>query len=136
VLDEKGLRRPEFDERSSVRIRLADGQEWAFPKPWLEIHASFVGGRATETCPILTCGPELDALIEAMAGCRDNAALLMGAASLGASILSANYNLSDRDLDQLFAFRAGDPSSSEWVKAVMDVATGETGSRSFRDGNG
>ena len=60
MLDEKGLRRPEFDERSSVRIRLADGQEWAFPKPWLEIHASFVGGRATETCPILSSGSKHD----------------------------------------------------------------------------
>jgi hypothetical protein len=136
VLDEKGLRRPECDERTSVAVRLADGNDWLLPKPFVEIHASFRGGKAEATFPVLTYGPELDALIEAVGECRDNAAILCGAATLGAYLVTRNYDLDDSQLDMLFAFRPGDPGSWDWINAVMDVATGVGGSRSFRGGNG
>jgi hypothetical protein len=136
VLDERGLLRPECDERNSVPVRLADGNDWLLPKPWVEIHASFRGGKAEATFPILTHGPELDALVEAVGECQDNAAILCGAATLGAYLIRRNYDLDDSQLDQLFAFRPGDADSWGWISAVMDVATGTGGSRSFRDGNG
>ncbi len=106
-------------------IRLADGQEWAFPKPFLQIHASFDGGKARATWPVLTYGPALDALIEAMGECDDNADLLVAGASLGAFLLRQNYSLEDRELDMLFAFQPGVPESWDWVNAVIDVATGQ-----------
>ncbi|SRR5579875_3848719 len=133
--DERTKRRPEFDERNSVWITLADGARWAFPKPWLEVHASFRDGRAVSTEPVLTYGPHLDALITAIDECRDNAALLIGAASLGAFLLRHNYDLSDEDLDRLFAVRVDDPSSWDWAKSVIDVATGAGGCRSFLGGS-
>jgi hypothetical protein len=106
-----------------------------FPKPWLEVRASFRQGRAVSTYPVLTYGPELDELADAVGGCRDNAALIIGAASLGALLLRRNYDLSDDDLDRLFAVRVGDPSSWGWAQAVIEVATGSGGSRSFRGGS-
>ena len=127
MLNEKVKRRETFDERNSVPIMLADGQKWAFPKPWLEIRASFKGGKPQTTYPVLTYGPELDVLVKAIGECRDNAALLCGTASLGAYLVSQNYDLSDEDLDQLFAFRLGDSASWDWARAVMDVATGRSG---------
>jgi hypothetical protein len=136
MIDETVKRRPDFDERHSTWITLADGSPWAFPKPWLEFHATFAGGRAVAGRTVLTYGPELEELIDAIEGCRDNAALLVGAASLGAYLLRRNYDLGDRDLDRLFAVRAGDPSSWGWAREVIGVATGTTGSRSFRDGSG
>jgi hypothetical protein len=136
VLDEVGLRRPEFNERHSVRITLADAQAWAFPKPFYEVHAAFVGGKVQGTYPVLTYGPEIDDLVKAIGECKDDTAILSGAASLGAYLLTRNYDLDDSQLDQLFAFRPADPSSWDWIKAVMDVATGESGDRSFRGGNG
>jgi hypothetical protein len=135
MIDERAKRRPEFEERNSVWIALADGSRWAFPKPWLEVHASFREGRAVSSHPVLTYGPQLDELIAAIGECRDNAALLIGAASLGAFLLRHNYDLSDEDLDRLFAVRVGDPSSWDWARAVIDVATGAGGSRSFRGGS-
>jgi hypothetical protein len=134
MIDERAKRKPAFDERDSVWITLADGARWAFPKPWLEVHASFRDGRAVSSDPVLTYGPQLDELVNALGACRDNAALLIGAASLGAFLLRPNYDLSDEDLDRLFAVRVGDPSSWDWAKAVIDVATGAGGSRSFRGG--
>ncbi len=133
--DERAKRNPEFDEQNSTWITLADGGQWAFPKPWLEIRATFRGGRAAASYPVLTYGPELEGLVNAIDECRDNTALLVGAASLGAYLLRRNYDLSDDDLDRLFAIRIGDPSSWEWAKAVIGVATGTSGSRSFRGGS-
>jgi hypothetical protein len=135
MFDERAKRNPKFDERNSTWITLADGGRWAFPKPWLEIHASFRGGRAVASHPVLTYGPELEDLVNAIDQCRDDAALLVGAASLGAYLLLRNYDLSDDDLDRLFAVRVGDPSSWEWAKAVIGLATGTSGSRSFLAGS-
>lgn len=136
MLDETARRRPDFDAHHATWITLADGTPWAFPKPWLEIHATFQGGRAVGSRPMLTYGPELEELIEAIEGCRDNEALLVGAATLGAYLIRRNYDLDDRDLDRLFAVRAKDPSSWQWARELIDVATGTAGSRSFRDGSG
>ena len=83
MFDERAKRNPEFDERNSTWITLADGGRWAFPKPWLEIHATFRDGRAVASYPVLTYGPDLEELVHAIDQCRDNAALLVGAASLG-----------------------------------------------------
>jgi hypothetical protein len=136
VLDEVALRKADvFDEVNSIRIALADSQSWAFPKPWLQIHAAFRGGRAQAAYPVLTYGPEIDELIAAIGEATDAAAQLVGAASLGAYLLTRQYDLTDEQLDQLFAFRPGDDSSYDWVKQVMDVATGESGRRSFPGGS-
>jgi hypothetical protein len=135
MFNERAKRKPEFDERLSAWITLADGGRWAFPKPWLEVHATFRDGRAVSSYPLLTYGPELDELVNAIDECQDNAALLLGAASLGAYLLRRNYELSDEDLDGLFVFRLGDPSSWDWAKQVIEVATGTGGSRSFHVGS-
>ncbi|SRR5579883_2461142 len=134
MLNEITKRRPECDPANSVPIRMADGQEWLFPKPWLQIHASFRGGKAERHYPVVTAGPELDELVAAISRCEDNAALLSGAATLGAHLLCRNYDLDDRELDLLFAFRPSDPDSWEWAREVIGVATGQSGARSFRDG--
>jgi hypothetical protein len=133
-LDERAKRRESFDDRNSQWVALADGQTWAFPKPWLEVHAAFRDGKVVSHFPVLTYGPELDALVKAIGECQDNTALLSGAASLGAYLLAQNYDLSDEDLDQLFAFRVGDLSSWDWARAVIDVATGQSGPKVSSDG--
>lgn len=136
MIDERTRRKPGFDERDAVWITLADGGRWAVPRPWLEIRASFRDGRAVSNHPVLTYGAELDELVRVIDECRDDAALLIAAASLGAYLLCHHYDLSDEDLDGLFAVRIGDPPSWDWARAVIDVATGTSGSRSFRDGGG
>lgn len=127
MLDEASKRRENFDEANSVPIKLADSQEWMFPKPFLQIHASFQGGKAVSTWPVLTCGPELDAIIEIVSECKVNATLLCAAATLGAHMLLRQYSLDDRELDQLFAFRPSDPDSWDWVQSVINTATGLAG---------
>ncbi len=127
MLDEKSRRKESFDQPNSVPVVLADGQTWHLPKPWLDIHPVFRDGKAQSSYPILTYGPELDAMVKAMGECDDDSALLICAASLGAYLLSQNYHLSDNELDQLFVFRIGDSLSRDWAMAVMQIATGQSG---------
>jgi hypothetical protein len=127
MIDEASKRKPNFDARNSAPVVLADGQSWFVPKPWLEIRPVFRGGRAVAAYPVLTCGPKLDALVEAMAECEDLNSQVMAAASLTAHLLCWHYDLSDQELDQLLAFRRGDDASLKWMCESMAIVAGRSG---------
>jgi hypothetical protein len=124
---ESECRKECFDERNSAPVRLADGQTWFLPKPWLEVRPVFRGGRTHSSYPVLTYGRELDALIEAIGDCEDGAARICAVASLGAHLVTRQYQLTDEELDLLFCFRAADDVSSTWLRTVIEVATGRSG---------
>jgi hypothetical protein len=134
MIDELAKRKENFDELNSVRVRLADGQEWAVPKPWLEIRPVFRDGRSVGNYATFSYGPELEGLVEAMADCESRSAQLVAVASLAAYLLGQQYDLVDGELDQLLAFRPDDPTSAEWVERVMEIATGNSGPKAGRAG--
>jgi hypothetical protein len=136
VLNETEKRKPTFDQANSAPVKLADGQEWWLPKPWLQIHAAFQDGKAVSDWPVLTYGPEIDELIKAVGECKDYLAILCGVASLGAYMIQQNYELTDQDLDGLFAFRPGVPESWDWTKTVMETAIGSAGPKVLCGGVG
>jgi len=134
MLEEKARRKPNFDEANSVSVALADGQVWYLPKPWLEIRPTFRGGRTTANYPVSTYGPEIDALINAIAQADDSLEQLSGIATLAAYLLTQHYDLDDPDLDELLCFRLNDESSTDWARKVIDVATGHSGPKRSRAG--
>ena len=136
MLDETAKRKPNFDAANSVPVRLADGQDWQVPKPWLEVRPVFRGGRAERAYPVPTCGPELDALIDAVSESDEPAVWFSAIATLAARLLGYQYDLSDDDLDQLLRFRVSDPDSGQWLRDVMRIATGDTGPKAYRAGSG
>jgi hypothetical protein len=122
-LIEKHRRKPEFDPEGCVAIRLDDGQEWYFPRPYLEINPVFHEGKVINSIRCLTCGPELDLLIQ-MIGREDDALeRIHKIMTLGAFLLLRNYDLLDNELAQLFVFR-NKPEGFECLNWIMDVATG------------
>lgn len=128
MLDEVAKRKPEtFDEANSVRVVLADGQEWAFPKPWLVVRPVFRDGRVVTRYNVLTYGQAVDDLIEAVAGSDSAVEHICSVASLAAYFLQWHYTLVDAELDQLLAYRSADPESMNWLKRVMEIATGSDG---------
>jgi hypothetical protein len=135
-LDELVKRKDNFDEANSVRLTLADGQEWAIPKPWLEIRPAFRDGKAVNNYPVFTYGPELEALVEAIASAEGELERLCGIATLAAYLLQKQYDLHDEDLDQLLAFRHGDPDSAEWATRIIQIATGRSGPKAACAGGG
>src|SRR5262245_10936275 len=136
MIDEKAKRKENFDERNAAPVVLADEQSWFVPKPWLEIRPVFRGGKAVSAWRVLTCGPELDALIEALSECDDLDGQVMAAASLAAHLLRWHYELTDTELDQLLAFRCADDSSLAWMREVFAIATGRSGPKVCSAGGG
>ncbi len=134
MIDEKTKRKPNFDERNAAPVVFADGQTWFVPKPWLEIRPVFRGGKATAAYPVPTCGPELDALIEAVADAEDRVAQVAAVATLAAELMSWHYDLADAELDQLLAFRLADEASMNWIREVFDIATGQSGPKAYGAG--
>ena len=134
MIDETAKRKPNFDERNAAPVVLADGQTWWIPKPWLEVRPVFRGGRAVTAHRVLTCGAELDGLVEAISDSEDLNGQVMAAASLAAHLLCWHYELTDADLDGLLAFRCGDEQSIDWLKEVFAVATGRSGPKASSAG--
>jgi hypothetical protein len=134
MIDEKSRRKPNFDERNAAPVVFADGQTWYLPKPWLEIRPVFRDGRAAAAYPVPTCGTELDALIEAVAGADDRLAQVAAVATLAAELMSWHYDLSDADLDQLLAFRLANEASMNWIREVFAIATGQSGPKVYSAG--
>jgi hypothetical protein len=127
MIDEKTKRKPNFDERNATPVVLADGQTWHVPKPWLEIRPVFRGGKPVSTYRVLTCGAELDGLVEAIAAADDLDAQIIGIASLAAHLLRWHYELTDAELDKLLAFRCSDEKSLDWMRQIFAIATGRSG---------
>jgi len=127
MLDETSKRKPNFSEPDSVRVVLADGQPWAVPKPWLEVRPVFHRSVAVSSWPAYTYSPELDRLIERVAEADGFYAEVAAVATLAAELLCWHYDLADADLDQLLAYRSGDPASLEWTGQVIEIATGRSG---------
>lgn len=134
MLDEAAKRKPNWSERNSAPVVLADGQSWWVPKPWLEIRPVFRGGRAVSAYPVPTQGPELDELVDAMAECEDRAGQVMAAASLAAHLLCWHYELTDAELDGLLAFRLLHDESAEWMREIFAIATGQSGPKVWSAG--
>jgi hypothetical protein len=134
MLSEQAKRKPHFDERNAAPVVLADGQTWFIPKPWLEVRPVFCGGSTVSAYRVLTCGPELDGLVEALADSDDLDAQVVAVASLAAHLLCWHYELTDAELDGLLAFRAADERSLDWLRQVFAVATGRSGPKVYGAG--
>lgn len=127
MLDETAKRRPGFLEGDSVRVELADGQRWAFPRPYLEIRPKFVDGVATTSYRALSYSRTTDDLLAMLAdadGFMQTASIV---ATIAGILLRMNYDLVDDELDQILAYRADDPTSAAWVGTVVEIAMGRHG---------
>ena len=133
MLDEAAKRKPNFDERNSAPVVLADGQTWWVPKPWLEIRPVFRGGKAVTAYPVLTCGPELDGLIEAMADCEDRrAGHRRGFAGGSPAVLALRADR--RRAGRAAGISGGRRRSVDWLREVFAVATGRSGPKVYSAG--
>lgn len=135
-MNEQEKRIDTFDAANSVAVVFADGQAWFVPKPWIVIRPQFKGGVAVNAYRFLTYSENLDTLVEAISMADGDGDQVVGVATLAAYLLRYNYDLSDDELDQLLAFRVGDPASLAWVGQVVETATGRNGPKVVRAGGG
>ena len=127
MLDEKGLRKPTFSE--GTRVRLADGQEWTFPRPRLRIYPRRDPEGKFYAAGGPSYGPDFedryDEFMESVATRDDTPECLYRIEclhlELAAILLLANYELDDRDLRRLLVIEYDDPESEARWEAVNDV---------------
>lgn len=125
-LIERYRRKPDMDPSRSTPIKLADGQEWYLPRPMIELRPHFKDGEAVRLSRFLTCGEDLDRMIEGISQAEDGVTRLLAVLRLGGDLLLRNYDLTQGELEQLFRYRIDDHTgqSEEMVTAIIDVATG------------
>lgn len=123
-LIEHRLRKPDLDVSECTKIRLANGKEWYFPRPTLQIAPIFHNGEPIKAVKTLSCGDEIDALLEGITSTADVTTIVLAVMALGAYLLRRCYDLTDEDLERLFVYRVGDPDSEQMVRDIITVATG------------
>lgn len=125
-LIEKFRRRDGLNLEACTPIRLADGQEWYFPRPMLELNPTFINGDVVHLTNCLTSGSELDLLIQMIAEASEPKDQIAKIMTLGALLLLRNYDLTDDELSKLFILRIRDDvdETQETRAQIMNVATG------------
>ncbi len=120
---EESLRSARF--RFGQAITLEDGQDWHFPTPRVLFRPSFATGRVSESTPATDLGDDFNHALDALESSEnDNRSFLSRMFELAAIMMRYNYNITDDQLTELFAFRPGDEASQDTWRSIMGVARG------------
>jgi hypothetical protein len=124
MLDETALRRPVF--REGPKVRLADGQEWTFPRPWLRLYPVRGDDGATNVGGGPGYGPGYDDLVDQLidSAPNDTTGRLALQFAMATHLLEINYQLSDRDLCRLLAIDLADPTCEERWRQINQILLG------------
>lgn len=125
---EPECRRPEFSE--GCKVKLADGQEWTFPKPILSLAPYRKEDGSLGLQRRAPFGAEFAAMfdryIDKMAGETEDdlLAFLTLRVVLAVELLSRNYDLTDDEIQELFILDLDSPESTAMCHAIDEVLQG------------
>jgi hypothetical protein len=136
MLDEKALRTSEF--RDGPAVRLADGQEWVFPRPRFRVFP--VESPDGEITPGYrpTYGSAFDRMLEVFLGVETctTGELFDMRFKAASDLLRRNYTLTTADLATLLFYEEGDPESEGRWKAIDAILVGAPpGKKPLPDGS-
>lgn len=126
-LDERSLRRPEF--QPGVAIVLSDGQGWHFPTPrFADLYPALDRAGHPELRRGFDVGPEYDALFNAYVDADEVAAEIAILAVMAHRLLARNYDLAFGDMRLLLRVKLdGDPEQGANQEMWRDLADHCTG---------
>lgn len=123
-LDEIALRTPEF--RDGPKVRLADGQEWTFPRPRFRVFPA--EARDGEVTPGYrpTYGAAFDRMLELFFGVESctTGDLFEMRFKAACDLLRRNYRLSTADLATLLFYEEDDAESEARWSAIDAILVG------------
>jgi len=124
MLDERALRRPTFSE--GYPVRLADGQEWVFPKPRIRFRPRVGGDGRVEVAGGAGFGPEFDSSIDVLYGVVEAEGIeqLRIKFEMAIRLLRANYELTDAEIGGLVVYEPADPAAVERWQELERVLLG------------
>lgn len=122
-LDEKALRKPEWNEATGQWLTLADGQSWLFPKPVVRLKPKRVEGKITLSSSVSSFGPDFDAKVKAL---DDENDFVVAVFELADDLFARNYDLSEDDRLELLAWNPQpDPETGDpFLGAIVAIARG------------
>ena len=123
-LIERARRKCDFDAEGCTPIRLADGQEWYFPRPWLAIVPIVRDKEAVAEARHVSFGEDLDVLLEAIAAEEDAIAQIRHVVTLAIFLLGRGYDIASDEYPRLLTYYVGNPASDSMIEAIIDVALG------------
>jgi hypothetical protein len=135
MLDEQTLRKPEF--RDGPKIKLADNQEWTFPKPGFRVlPADGPDGQITAAWRP-TYGAAYDRLLEVFLGVASvTLGELFEMRFRGAcDLLRRNYELSTTQLAELLVYEEDDPASEARWREIDGILVGAPPKKPSPDGS-
>jgi len=123
MLDEQVLRKPGFTD--GRKVRLADGQEWVFPRPRIRLKPKVVDGKV-EIGGGPSFGPEYDEQLDVLFGAVevDPVERLRVKFEMAVRLLSANYDLKPEEYAELIVLEPGEPASEECWEQLSEVLLG------------
>lgn len=122
MLDEKALRRPGFTEGSAVK--LGDGQEWTFPKPYLSMYTQIGEGGKLEAGHVFTFGADYADRLDQYIECEDSIEKMFIQLELAGGLLLRNYALDNPALRRILAINMDGQSDPEMWPAIQAVLFG------------
>jgi hypothetical protein len=124
MLDEKSLRRPGFSE--GYKVKLADGQEWTFPKPRIQFRPQLGPDGRVEVGGGPSFGPEYDHEFDVLFGVVEVDALerLRVKFEMLVRLLTANYRLSADEVAELLVLEPGNDASDQLWDELSNVLMG------------
>jgi hypothetical protein len=124
-LNEESLRRAEFSE--GTRIRLADGQEWTFPKPWIRLFPRRGQDGKIDVGGGLTFGSTFNELLDEYVELDEDKVIPKVGVQfrMACLLLVQNYDLSDKQLEQLLIFEPdNDDNLAMWRDELLPLLLG------------
>jgi len=123
-LDERSLRKPTFSD--GYPVRLADGQDWTFPKPRIRFRPKIRPDGRVEVGGGPSFGPEYDAMLDTLFGVTEAEPVeqLRVKFEMAVRLLSANYELTAEQLGELIVLEPGDETSDERWEQLSRVLMG------------
>jgi hypothetical protein len=122
---EADVRRAEFSE--GRKIRLADGQEWTVPKPWLRFYAKRGNDGKIGLGGGMTWGSDYNVLLDeyAESGDDDFYERLTVQFRMASLLLLQNYDLTDKQLESLLVLEPdNEDNRAMWQDDILPLVLG------------
>jgi hypothetical protein len=124
MIDEANYRLESFKEDRCTWVTFSDGGRWALARPYLTVHPMITQGVPTGSWNYFSYGNELDAHLEAISQTDDLVITIIRTVALASLLLRQSYDIPDEVLAQIVLYRVNDPTSTQLLRDVINVATG------------
>lgn len=121
---EKDHRRPDFVEGTPVK--LADGQEWILPRPWVRMYPVVAEDGSVQVGGGITFGPEDDELVDQLFLADTLLAKATAEFAMAVRLLRRNYDLPAEAYSKLLVFDSASQDNADVWEGIRGHLRGDS----------